>query len=72
MQRSTTSAHPRERRSAHDLAVNQDGQPRDGAWVTELTGLINPDSWPEGIRLICRRERPHPGAQLELGTAVAP
>jgi hypothetical protein len=45
-------------------AVNQDGQLRDGAWVTELTGLVNLDCWPEGTRLICRRERPHPGAQL--------
>jgi hypothetical protein len=26
--------------------------------------LVNLDSWPEGTRLICRRERPHPGAQL--------
>jgi hypothetical protein len=47
-------------------AVNQDGQPRDGAWVAELTGLVNLDSWPEGTRLICRRERPHPGAQLSF------
>ena len=23
-----------------------------------------PRSWPAGTRLICRRERPHPGAQL--------
>jgi hypothetical protein len=23
-------------------------------------------SWPEGTRLICRRERPHPGAQLSF------
>jgi hypothetical protein len=50
--------------SAWTPAVNQDGQPRDGAWVAELTGLVNLDSWPEGTRLICRRERPHPGAQL--------
>jgi hypothetical protein len=47
-------------------AVNQDGEPRDGAWVAELTGLVNLDSWPEGTRLICRRERPHPGAQLSF------
>ena len=47
-------------------AVNQDGEPRDGAWVTELTGLVNLDPWPEGTRLICRRERPHPGAQLSF------
>ena len=45
-------------------AVNQDRQPRDGAWVTELTGLLDLSSWPSGTRLICRRERPHPGAQL--------
>jgi len=45
-------------------AVNQDGQSREGAWVTELTGLLDLSSWPSGTRLICRRERPHPGAQL--------
>jgi hypothetical protein len=45
-------------------AVNQDGQPREGAWVTELTALLDLSSWPSGTRLICRRERPHPGAQL--------
>ena len=37
---------------------------RDGAWVAEATGMINLDSWPEGSRLILRKERPHPGAQL--------
>ena len=45
-------------------AIDQDGQPREGAWVTELTGNVNLPDWPEGTRLICRRERPHPGAQL--------
>jgi hypothetical protein len=47
-------------------AVNQDAQPRDGGWVAELTSLVNLDSWPQGTRLICRRERPHPGAQLSF------
>jgi hypothetical protein len=47
-------------------AVNQDGKPREGAWVSELTSQVNLDSWPEGTRLICRRERPHPGAQLSF------
>lgn len=42
------------------------GQPRDGAQVTEITDLVNLDAWPEGTRLIVRRERPHPGAQLSL------
>jgi hypothetical protein len=47
-------------------AVDADGQRRDGAEVVELTGLVNLDAWPAGTRLIVRRERPHPGAQLSL------
>lgn len=47
-------------------AVNQDGELREGAWVTELTSLFDLSSWPSGTRLICRRERPHPGAQLSF------
>ena len=42
-----------------------DGSVRDGAWVVELSHLAEL-SWPEGTRLMCRRERPHPGAQLTL------
>jgi hypothetical protein len=34
------------------------------AWVAEATGMIDLASWPEGSRLILRKERPHPGAQL--------
>ena len=45
-------------------AADADGKPRQGAWVAELTGGVDLDGWPEGTRLICRRERPHPGAQL--------
>jgi hypothetical protein len=52
--------------SAWRPAIDQDGQPRDGAWVSELTGQVNLPDWPEGTRLICRRERPHPGAQLSF------
>ncbi|MEW6477804.1 MAG: IS1380 family transposase [Actinomycetota bacterium] len=47
-------------------AVEADGRLRRGAWVTELTGLVDLGTWPPGVRLICRRERPHPGAQLSL------
>jgi hypothetical protein len=47
-------------------ALDGDGEPRDGAWVCELTGRVNLESWPQGTRLICRRERPHPGAQLSF------
>jgi Transposase DDE domain group 1 len=51
---------------AWEPAINGDGKARDGAWVTELSGQVNLDGWPEGTRLICRRERPHPGAQLSF------
>jgi Transposase DDE domain group 1 len=47
-------------------AAGQDSEPREGAWVAELTGHVNLDSWPAGTRLICRRERPPPGAQLSF------
>jgi hypothetical protein len=39
---------------------------RDGAWVAEATGMVNLDNWPAGSRLILRKERPHPGAQLSF------
>lgn len=45
-------------------ALQTDGEFRDGAWVAEATGMIDLDTWPEGSRLILRKERPHPGAQL--------
>jgi Transposase DDE domain group 1 len=44
-------------------AVDADGQPRDGAEVAELSSL-DLAGWPQGTRAICRREDPHPGAQL--------
>jgi hypothetical protein len=47
-------------------AVEADGAIRDGAWVAELTGLVDLSPWPTGSRLIVRKERPHPGAQLSL------
>ena len=47
-------------------AWDADGEPREGAWVTELTGLLNPAGWPTGMRVIARKERPHPGAQLRI------
>ena len=47
-------------------AVDADGTRRDGAEVVELTEFVNLDAWPQGTRLIVRRERPHPGAQLSL------
>ena len=60
-------------------ALDGDGEPRDGAQVAELTGWMptptkptrsparfGPQEWPSGMRIIARRERPHPGAQLRL------
>ncbi len=40
------------------------GRIRDGAWVAEATALLDLADWPEGSRVILRKERPHPGAQL--------
>ena len=39
---------------------------RDGAWVAELTDLLHLDAWPKGMRVIVRKKRPHPGAQLTI------
>jgi hypothetical protein len=47
-------------------AYDINGEPRDGAWVAEVTGLLELDKWPDGSRVIARRERPHPGAQLRF------
>ena len=45
-------------------ALTQAGEQRDGAAVAELA--LDLASWPAGTRAICRRERPHPGAQLSF------
>ncbi|MFZ1174972.1 MAG: IS1380 family transposase [Mycobacterium sp.] len=45
-------------------AITADGGIRDGAWVAEATDLVGLSAWPAGTRLILRKERPHPGAQL--------
>ena len=50
-------------------AIDTAGGIRDGAWVAEATTLVNLSSWPPGTRLILRKERPHPGAQLRFTDA---
>ena len=45
-------------------ALDGCGETREGAWVAELD--LDLSAWPEGTRAICRRERPHPGAQLSF------
>ena len=47
-------------------AVEAGGDLRDGAWVAEITTLLDLRDWPAGMRVIARKERPHPGAQLTL------
>ncbi|MEU8404560.1 IS1380 family transposase [Nonomuraea sp. NPDC048892] len=47
-------------------AYDADQRPRPGAWVAELTGLLELSGWPKGMRVIVRKERPHPGAQLRF------
>ncbi|MFD7817175.1 IS1380 family transposase [Streptomyces sp. NPDC059785] len=47
-------------------ALDQDGTLRDGAEVAELTGMVDLAGYPDGTRVIVRRERPHLGAQLSL------
>ncbi len=47
-------------------AYDADGEVREGAWVAELTGMLDLTGWPDSMRLIVRKERPHPGAQLRF------
>ncbi|PHP52821.1 hypothetical protein BW737_006830 [Actinomyces ruminis] len=47
-------------------AYNADGDPREAADVAELTDLLDLDGWAKAMRVIVRRERPHPGAQLRF------
>ncbi|MFB7669370.1 IS1380 family transposase [Kitasatospora sp. NPDC056138] len=54
--------------SAWTPAIEPDGSVRDGAWVAELAGDVL-KGWPKGMRLIARKERPHPGAQLRITDA---
>jgi hypothetical protein len=47
-------------------ALDQDGSTRENGEVAEITDSVDLSSWPAGSRLIVRRERPHPGAQLSF------
>jgi hypothetical protein len=56
-------------KEAWQVALDADGQVREHADVAEITGLLDPSiraRWPAGMRLIVRREHPHPGAALSL------
>jgi len=47
-------------------AIRQNGEAREGAAVAEITDGLKLTGWPAGTRVIVRRERPHPGAQLSF------
>jgi hypothetical protein len=47
-------------------ALAQDGSERNNGEVAEITDSVELGSWPDATRLIVRRERPHPGAQLSF------
>lgn len=47
-------------------AIKQNGEDREGAAVIELTELVKLTGWPEGTRLIVRREPLHAGVQHSL------
>jgi Transposase DDE domain group 1 len=47
-------------------AIDADRGIRDGADIAEITHLIDMSAYPDESRMIVRRERPHPGAQLSL------
>jgi hypothetical protein len=52
-------------------AYGADGKIREGAHVAEVTDLLHPQrhGWPVGMRVVVRREKPHPGAQLRITDA---
>ncbi|MEH0416057.1 IS1380 family transposase [Streptomyces sp. B21-083] len=54
--------------SAWTPAVEPGGEIREGAWTAELDGDVL-KGWPRGMRLVVRKERPHPGAQLRFTDA---
>ena len=56
--------------TAWQPALDGDHELRAGADVVEITDLLAHhgllSGWPDGMRIIVRRERPHPGAQLRF------
>ena len=47
-------------------ALDQDGSERENGEIAEITDSVELSTWPHGSRLVARRERPHPGAQLSF------
>ncbi|MFE6334366.1 transposase [Streptomyces sp. NPDC057798] len=47
-------------------AYDAGGTERPGGWVAEITDIPDLSTWPKRMRLVARKERPHPGAQLRF------
>jgi hypothetical protein len=47
-------------------SLDQDANERPNGQVAEITEQLDLTAWPEGSRVIVRRERAHPGAQLSF------
>jgi hypothetical protein len=50
-------------------SYDDEGVQRDGAWIAEATGVLELSGWPPAMRVLVRKERPHPGAQLRFTDA---
>lgn len=55
--------------SAINSDINSGDGIRDGAWVADVTGMLDLTGWPDESKVILRAERPHPGAQLTFTDA---
>jgi hypothetical protein len=51
---------------AWTCALATDGSPRENGQIAEITTALDLSGWPAGSRVIVRRERAHPGAQLSF------
>jgi DDE family transposase len=47
-------------------ALATDGSERENGQIAEITEFVDLSTWPAGSRVIVRRERAHPGAQLSF------
>jgi hypothetical protein len=64
--RRRAAGHPQDSRPRVAPAHDAEGEVRPGAWVAEITGMLDPSAWSSGMRVIARKECPHPGAQLRF------
>ena len=53
-------------KKAWQPAITAEGEPREHGDVVEITDMLNLTTWPAGMRVLIRREHPHPGAALSL------